>query len=127
MSIREKSILTYEMGDSIYELAQAGHLIRITRDAETIHVQFTRISTEGKNSAGLKNLNDIIGSFAEYVKFIEESKMFKDVFFSDDEFAKHTNIDGYINYVLPTGEEIQYSQRVDIIKGEMKGYFPPPV
>lgn len=119
--------IAYEVDGSQYELKTFNSLLRITRDKEVIHVQFLNLNErEHKDllERGMKSLNEIIGHLSEYIIFCETQKPYKDINFSEDEWAKRTDIHSTIYYQFPDGKRYHPSDKIDIIMGEMKGGYP---
>ncbi|AJG79534.1 MULTISPECIES: hypothetical protein [Bacillus cereus group] len=112
-------IVQFEMNDFTYELATYGDLLRITCNDDTIHVQQKEV--ELNNNIGLKSINEIIGSFAEYITFCETVRPYFSIGFWDDECAKRTDIYAKITFFLQDGSQTFSSWKIDKIMSEMKG------
>lgn len=115
--------LSYNQSGHTYELLELGTLIKISRDKEIIHVQpknpSYQSSTKQLLNLGLKNLNEIIGSFADYVTFCETLSPYKSIWLTEEEFSRRTEIYGNFKYIKDTGEEINLQCKVDTVQGEM--------
>ncbi|MGG1343829.1 hypothetical protein ABE244_25375 [Bacillus toyonensis] len=74
-----ETIVQFKINDFTYELATYGDLLRFTCNDDTIHVQQKEV--ELNNNICLKSINEIIGSFAEYITFVRQfDRIFQLVF-----------------------------------------------
>lgn len=114
--------LEYKMNGHKYKLDTEGSIFRITRDKEVIHVQLKYIGSHKPCLAiGLKNLNEILGNFEEYIIFCENTNIFDYVSFREDEWARHTKIFARFSYRTKEGEIMAFEESIDSVGGEMKG------
>ena len=104
--------IDYKMDGHLYNLATFKDLYRLTRDQEVIYVGFK----------GEDTINNIIGSLCSYILDVEHKKEYRSISFSDDEWAKRTDIYASISYVR-NGEIKSIKDKIDFISGEMKGGY----
>ncbi|WP_061810483.1 hypothetical protein [Rossellomorea vietnamensis] len=112
---------------SSYELTTYKGFLKVKKDGKLLLVQNNYCGSQKElRILGFRTQNEIVGSFASYIAFVEQNLSFNGVEFYDDEWEKHTKIFSVLYYSV-NGENFGVRDLIGSVAGVMSSTRATPI